>query len=54
MARSSTELSRLVTNGKATYNIAAWRSNLNGEIIEAKEALRSSVILDVIKLSTPV
>ena len=39
---------------KATYNIAAWRINLNGENIEAKKALRSSVILDVIKLSTPV
>ena len=39
---------------KASYTIAARRSNLNGEIIEAGEALRSWVISDVVELSTPV
>ena len=38
---------------KASYTIAARRSNLNGEIIEAGEALQSWVISDVIELSTP-
>lgn len=39
---------------KATYNIVAWRINLNRENTEAKEALWSLVILDIIKLFTRV
>lgn len=37
---------------KASYIMAAWKNNLNGNIIEARKALQLWVISDVIELST--